>query len=198
MPSDSHSLAEIAVQSADRRQIVEVGWTVSRLLNGDENPRLFVYHWVDGAGTCYNGCGWVQASATRFPGMRLAYDGTASQYMIQFREGNWWIGYQGEWIGYFPALLWNGIFTQSGVIQWFGELASTPSTTLPLSSIGNYYQGTSGNSNTAQMTQVSLFDNAGGLQPAVLSLYISNSTLFNAGLGIEPSSFWYGGHGGAP
>lgn len=45
---DSHSLAELAAQSADGRQIVEVGWTVDRGVNGDSLPHLFVFHWVDG------------------------------------------------------------------------------------------------------------------------------------------------------
>ncbi len=198
LPADHHSLAEIAVQSADTRQIVEVGWTVDREVNGDDNPHLFVYHWVDGVGTCYNGCGWVQSSPTRFPGMRLAYDGTASQYMIQYREGNWWIGYQGEWIGYFPGLLWNGTYTQSGLIQWFGELAAGPGTALPLSSIGNYYPAASGNPNTAQMSQITLFDNAGVLLPATLLFNNTDSTLYSAGAGSGPDSFRYGGHGGAP
>jgi hypothetical protein len=198
LPADHHSLAEIAVQSADTRQIVEVGWTVDRQVNGDDNPHLFVYHWVDGVGTCYNGCGWVQSSPTRFPGMRLAYDGTASQYMIQFREGNWWIGYQGEWIGYFPGSLWTVSFTQSGLIQWFGELAAGSGTTLPLSSIGNYYPATSGNPDTAQMSQITLFDSTGGVQPAVLSFQVTDSALYSAGAGSGPDGFWYGGHGGAP
>ena len=198
LPSDYHSLAEMAVQSADTRQIVEVGWTVDREVNGDDNPHLFVYHWVDGAGTCYNGCGWVQASPTRFPGMRLAYDGTAFQYMIQYREGNWWIGYLGEWIGYFPGSLWNGIYTQSGLIQWFGELAAAAGTTLPLSSIGNYYPGTSGNPNTAQMSQISFFDSAGGLQPATVLFRNTDNALYSAGAGSSLDGFSYGGHGGAP
>jgi hypothetical protein len=198
VPADYHSLAEMAVQSADTRQIVEVGWTVDRGVNGDDNPHLFVYHWVDGAGTCYNGCGWVQSSPTRFPGMRLAYDGTASEYMIQHREGNWWIGYQGEWIGYFPGSLWTVSFTQSGIIQWFGELAADPGTVPPHSFIGNYYQGTSGNSNTAKMSQISFFDSTGGLLPATLSFNNTDSALYSAGAGSEPDGFWYGGHGGAP
>lgn len=50
------------VQSEDGRHIVEVGWTVDRELNGDAQPHLFVYHWVDGQATCYNGCGFVQYS----------------------------------------------------------------------------------------------------------------------------------------
>lgn len=200
MPVDHHTLAEIAVESADTRQIVEVGWTVDRLTNGDDFPHLFVYHWVDGAGNCYNGCGWVQVSATRFPGMQVAYDGTAAQYMIQYRQGNWWIGYQGEWIGYFPGSLWRGTFTSSGLIQWFGELAcSVQGPPPPLSSMGNYYLGTSGNPNTAQVTQVALFDSAGALSvPATLSFYSTNSAWYNTQVGGEPNGFLYGGHGGAP
>jgi hypothetical protein len=198
MPEDYHSLAEISVQSADVRQIVEVGWTVDRAVNSDDNPHLFVYHWVNGAGTCYNGCGWVQFSGSRFPGMGLAYDGSASQYMIQYRDGNWWIGYQGEWIGYFPGSLWNGVYTASGLVQWFGELAAGQATAPPHSSIGNYYSGASGDPNSARMSQLSVFDSAGGAQQATPALYITNSALYDAAAGSEPNEFLYGGHGGAP
>jgi hypothetical protein len=53
---DFHSLGEMAAESADGRNIVEVGWTVDRGLFGDSEPHLFVFHWVNGAPTCYNGC----------------------------------------------------------------------------------------------------------------------------------------------
>ena len=201
MPSDSHSLAEMAVQSVDRRQIVEVGWIVDRAGYGDDNLHLFVYHWVNGVETCYNGCGWVQSSATRFPGMKLTYDGTASQYMINFRDGNWWIGYQGEWIGFFPGSLWSGTYTAGGLIQWFGELAADPAAVPPLSSIGNYYPGTSGNPFAAAVSQISLLDSAGGVSgpatPTPLNINI-NSTWYDSRIGSDLSSFSYGGHGGAP
>jgi len=200
MPTDAHSLAEMAVQSTDRRQIVEVGWIADRFGYGDENLHLFVYHWVNGVETCYNGCGWVQFSAARFPGMRLKNDGLASQYMIHYRDGNWWIGYQGEWIGYYPGSLWSGTYTSSGVIQWFGELAADPTVNPPLSSIGNYYPGTSGNPFTAQITEITLLDSAGGVQgPATLTFLTSvNSAWYNSSVGSVPNGFWYGGHGGAP
>lgn len=201
MPADSHSLAEMAVQSTDRRQIVEVGWIIDRAGYGDENLHLFVYHWVNGVETCYNGCGWVQSSATRFPGMKLTYDGTASQYMINFRDGNWWIGYQGEWIGFFPGSLWSGTYTAGGLIQWFGELAADPATVPPLSSIGNYYPGTSGNPFAAAVSQISLLDSAGGVTgpatPTPLNINI-NSTWYDSRIGSDLNSFSYGGHGGAP
>ena len=64
----SHSLVELAVSSADGRHIVEIGVTVDDGVNGDVVPHLFAFHWVSGAPTCYNACGFVQTSATRFPG----------------------------------------------------------------------------------------------------------------------------------
>lgn len=47
------------MQSSDQRQALEVGWKMDRGLNGDDTPHLFVFHWVDGARTCYNGRGFV-------------------------------------------------------------------------------------------------------------------------------------------
>ena len=55
---DFHSLAEVSAQSADLQQIVEVGWTVDRLVNGDSLPRIFVFHWINGIPQCYNACGY--------------------------------------------------------------------------------------------------------------------------------------------
>jgi hypothetical protein len=121
---DYHTLAEIAVQSADGRQIVEVGWTVDRSVNKDEDPHLFVYHWVDGQETCYNGCGFVQYSKTVVPGDTLP-TGVAKQFGIQFHNDAWWIAYASEWVGYFPAELWDQKYTESGLIQWFGEVAAS-------------------------------------------------------------------------
>jgi len=104
-------------------------------------------------------------------------------------------------IGYFPGSLWNGIYTSGGLIQWFGELAAGPGTVPPLSSIGNYYPGTSGNPFAATMTQISLLDAAGGVKgPATLTpLNLNaNSTWYDSRIGSDLNSFSYGGHGGAP
>jgi hypothetical protein len=122
---DSHTLMEVAAQSADGQQIVEIGWTVDPGVNGDNEPHLFVYHWVDRVPSCYNGCGWVQVSNTRMPGMKVQVTSDPQEYVIQFLDGNWWIGYQGEWMGYFPGSLWNGSYTQIGLGQWFGEVCAS-------------------------------------------------------------------------
>jgi len=120
---DGHSLQELAVQSADGSQIVEVGWTVDRGLNGDAHPHLFVYHWVSGQESCYNGCGFVPTSRIVKAGMRLRED-SAGVFSIENRDGDWWISYDGLPVGYFPGSLWDGAFTRLGLVQTFGEVAA--------------------------------------------------------------------------
>lgn len=135
--NDYHSLAELALQSADGQQIVEVGWTVDRVVNGDDDPHLFVFHWVNRKATCYNGCGFVPYSKNVTAGATLSYDVT-KKFGIQYFNGAWWIAFDTEWIGYFPEALWNdeGVkFNRSGLVQVFGEVAST--TTKPCSEMGN-------------------------------------------------------------
>lgn len=133
---DYHTLAEIAVQAGPSaaRNIVEVGWTVDRGVNGgSSDPHLFVYHWVDGKESCYNACGFVQYSRTVFPGDKLA-QGTVKRMGVQYFNGAWWIAFESEWVGYFPGALWNNRYTKSDAIQWFGEVAS--STLKPCSGMG--------------------------------------------------------------
>jgi hypothetical protein len=131
---DFHTLAELAAQSADGQQIVEVGWTVDRGLNGDDNPHLFVYHWVDRTPSCYNGCGYVQYSATIRPGATLPVGGLPL-LSIRHYQGNWWIYYGTEWIGYYPDALWGGRYTSTGLTQWFGEVAANSA--APCTDMGN-------------------------------------------------------------
>ena len=121
---DYHSLAEIAGESEDGAQIIEIGWTVDPSLNGDAAPHLFVFHWVDGLGTCYNACGFKQVSQTRVPGMAVTVTAKPQLYGFRFHQNKWWVAYQGEWIGYFPASLWQANFKKLGLVQWFGEVAA--------------------------------------------------------------------------
>jgi hypothetical protein len=132
---DYHSLIEMSGESADGSNIIEVGWTVDPGLNGDDLPHLFVFHWVNSNPTCYNGCGFVQVSETRFPGMPVTVTTTPQKYAFKWDGSNWWVGYQGEWIGYFPGDLWNGEFARLGFSQWFGEVAS--GSTEPCTQMGS-------------------------------------------------------------
>lgn len=189
---DYHSLGEMAVESGDGRQIVEVGWTVDPGLNGDANPHLFVYHWVDGAATCYNGCGWVQVSKTRFPGMTVAQTTTGQEYEIERLGGDWWVFYQGEGVGYFPGALWStGSFTQIGLTQWFGEVSAAQ--TNSCSQMGDGQFGTS--ITAATMSNLFLVSQSATSVPASISVSaITNPAAYDSG-NVTANGFSFGGPG---
>jgi hypothetical protein len=121
-----HSLDELAVQGgADDGDIVELGWNVSNGQYGDDRPHLFVFHWIGWEPTCYDGCEWQQWSGTYFPGMDLsAAEGREVYLGYVFWEGNWWAWFDNQWLGYFPGSEWSDSYTQSQLLQWFGEVAS--------------------------------------------------------------------------
>ena len=118
-----HSLQELALQNSDQTSTVEVGWTVDSQLNGDAKPHLFVYHWVDGQQSCYNGCGFVQVSGAVRPGMDVA-SGVAATYAVLYSGGNWWVYYDNQAVGYFPGALWGGTYTSAQLVTAFGEVAA--------------------------------------------------------------------------
>jgi Neprosin len=131
--ADSHSLAEVAISSTDDNQAVEVGWTVDEAMNHDALPHLFVFYWVNGQPQGYNTPAFhVFNGAHYVPTMSLASKlGSALVFSIGYRSTSdcegWWIRVQSEYIGCYPASLWNGEFTKGGHVQWFGEVsASSP------------------------------------------------------------------------
>jgi len=185
---DYHSLAELAVQSADTKQVVEVGWTVDRVVNGDNDPHLFVYHWVNGARSCYNGCGFQQVSTSVKPGDTLA-NGTAKRFGIEYRLNAWWISFDSEWIGYFPEKLWNdqGVasFKQSGIVQVFGEVAAGEK---PCSEMGNGLLGT--NTSSAVLGSATLLNG-----PAAGLTAKSTQVTYYQIRTLSERTFQYGGPG---
>jgi hypothetical protein len=128
-----HSLAELVVETTNGAQVVEVGWIVDPVVNGDSVPHLFVFNWVGGVPGCYNACGWLNAAGcSPCAGASLASvpDGTTKQFGIQYIPGasvpGWWVSYDGSFIGVFPSTDWTGAgqtFTSAGLVQAFGEVA---------------------------------------------------------------------------
>lgn len=98
-------------------QYVEVGLVVYPALFGDTNVHAFGSKWVNGAwcgsftgvGTC--GGSWVDNASNAVDlGSSVQGDvGTVKQLTLQFLAGNWWLGYNGNWLGY---------FTTGGVGNW--------------------------------------------------------------------------------
>jgi hypothetical protein len=184
-----HSLAEVAVQSKDEKQIVEIGWHVDYKVNKDYDPHLFVYRWVNRETSCYNGCGFVQVSKNIKPGDTLV-NGVAKKFGIQFFDNKWWVAYDSEWVGYYPETIWTdrGItFNRSGYIQVFGEIAGTDDLTCTQMGTGKLPSGDT-EKESAYIAAVGFLDG-----PPV-SLYIYTS---HFGYEVKPlsgnRSFRYGG-----
>jgi len=152
---DFHSLVELSVADSTQNNIVEVGWGVDLGVNGDSNPHLFVYHWVNGASTCYNACGWVDnaLNTTLNAGSTLT-PSTSGGTTITLRTGishqavacgasagGWWVtAYYSTgtaaYIGCFPDSLWTSpTFTSFTRILAFGEVAAN--TTSPTTQMGS-------------------------------------------------------------
>ncbi|MDQ1744997.1 MAG: hypothetical protein QOE23_3336 [Pseudonocardiales bacterium] len=190
--ADYHSLAEMAVQSADGQQIIEIGWRVYR--PQDQTPRLFIFHWINGQPTCYNmengGCGFVQSTSTTItPGMALTPSSTPAQFAIEYFQGNWWYGYNGTWFGYLPGTLWTSpTFTKTGLVQEFGEVSTT--VVRPCTNMGNGYLGT--NASATAVTGVGYYNSttAANLSRGT----VDDSTLYDSQV-TSANSFRYGGPG---
>jgi Neprosin len=187
--NDYHSLTELAVESSDGRQIVEVGWTVARDVNSDVLPHLFVYHWVNGGATCYNGCGFVPVS-TPVPAGGVVGVGTIGKFKIQFKNNRWQIIYNGNPVGYFPESIWGGSFTKAYEVQVFGEVSGSP-TAYPKTQMGNGILGTKPNS--AVIKNYALLGST--ITPALSPYAINvNSTAYTYG-NVTATSLHYGGPG---
>jgi hypothetical protein len=139
-PSGDHSLQELSLQSTDRKSTIEVGWTVDPSLNGDAKPHLFVFHWVNGVATCYNGCGFVQANTGPKAGMVLASP-SGADFAMRFVGGSWWVYYNSQAVGHFPASLWSNGFTRAQVVQAFGEVAHATNVTCEQMGTGEFGHG---------------------------------------------------------
>lgn len=183
---DVHSLQELAAQSADGSQIVEVGWTVDPGLNGDQAPHLFIFHWVDGQPTCYNGCGFVQTSSKVTPGMKVP-SGGSTNLQVNHVGDRWELSMDGAMFGYFPDSLWQGRFTRLGLVQIFGEVAAqhTPSC---------IDMGTGKFAASPASSSITDFRLRGTSQPPNLSMLVTSPQWYTSG-SVTRSSFRLGGPG---
>lgn len=194
---DYHTLAELAVAKnvGGLDQIVEVGWNIDPTVNGDTKPHLFVYRWVNGVGGTYNGSGWVDYAPEPInAGADLsAYIGTQKKFMIQRSTSEWWVAFDGKWIGYFPDTIWSSVgvsFTNSTYQQVFGEIAA--SDTNSCSDMGNGVLATT----TVGGLMTSFNKISGGV--GTLGTFTSNFATTPAKwafASLSGSSFRYGGPG---
>jgi hypothetical protein len=134
-------------------QTIEAGWQKAppgTSINGDWYTHFFIYFNTNGYASQgdkiggYNTTveGFVQHSSTVTPGARLTSISRlgSSQYSatidVRLWQGNWWIRYGNEWVGYYPASLF-GNFRVGGLEQgadrvtWYGEVVDLPDDGMP-------------------------------------------------------------------
>ncbi|HEX4790040.1 MAG TPA: neprosin family prolyl endopeptidase [Actinospica sp.] len=188
--SDEHSLQEISIQNSAQTSTVELGWTVDAGVNGDYQPHLFVYHWVNGQVSCYNGCGYVaeSGSGTYAAGGALT-PGTVVTLQIQHGNSAWRLSVNGLEIGYFPDSLWSGSFTSGQLNSVFGEVAMDSADVPSCTQMGDGLFGT--NPNASWFADYQTF--GGGAAPA-LSVYATSSAYYDQG-SVSSTGFHLGGPG---
>lgn len=190
---DYHSLGEIAVQSLDQQQTVEVGWTVSTA-NPTSDPYLFIGSWKNGVFQGYNNANFTVctvaicgAAPAAVPGGSLAsYVGAASvpTFGITYSGGSYWVKFASTWVGYFSTTNWSGVspsFVNIPLFQAFDEVAA-PNTT-PCAMMGSGVQGTStsplpqriGNLTYAGTTTAAAFATPYGTAPYYSAASLSGS-----------------------
>lgn len=185
-----HTLQEIAVQSADGKQIVEVGISVDQSVNGDTLPHIFTFSWINQIGGCYNGCGWVDYAPNSFDAGAVIPSGDRNTYKsIGIRHFNdaWWVHYNHRWMGYFPDSAWNTTsctctFTAAGFVQWFGEVATASSGSVtPCHDMGTGGQGSAGRTGSPMPSSINSMGYYGLPTSAinVTSLVVTNSSKYS-------------------
>jgi hypothetical protein len=122
-----HTLMEMAVFNRTATGIdedtAEVGWTIQDVPPGKPPvPQLFVYHFVNTKGTCYNGCGFVSTSKTIVPGMALK-PGTSVTWSIRNTGGKWTFYFNGTEFGYIPDSAYDGTFGHASIVNVYAEIA---------------------------------------------------------------------------
>lgn len=193
-----HSLVELAIQSADSQQIVEVGVNVDPGLYGDSNPHIFVGSWKNGVFQGYNASNaqWVDyASNAQNVGASVLADVDVSKSMSYQVDGsgNWWATYNGAWLGYFKASNWTGLnFTKGQLHQWFGEVASTED--KPCADMGNGYLGARTDVVPARIGSIALYGTTTAASVTPATEPSTASSYYNTGVN-SATTFRYGGPG---
>lgn len=189
---------------------LEYGWVVDPTDYHDTLPHLVLdVRYIDASGNknfCIVGldgsCDFQPVQGANYkPGDPVTVTNTPQQYLIEHSQGNWWIWYINQWIGYIPDTHWNNSFTQVLTVQWYGEVYTASDSPTPCTDMGN---GTFGSKNGSaiinNMLYLQLVGGSTVVYNAVAQLTdVTNPLFYDAGH-FSPNkygfnSFTYGGPG---
>ncbi len=197
----AHSLGQIwtmAKPDPSHLSDVETGWIEDAGQFNGTIPHLFIslfdYNnfvgFVGGVGTSIP---WVQSSSVAFPDMALSASNTTSHtFGTELYGGNWWIYYDGQWVGYLPPSAWTSFFPNSVTdIASGGEVATPEASTC--TDMG--YNGLFGSNSNAASDTTNYYLGASGMQNTAFTPYASDPSNYSTGNWIGGYSFKYGGPG---
>jgi hypothetical protein len=177
----------------------ETGWSESAGQYGDVNPHLFVFAFDCGVGIGEAGGSlpWVQNSLVVFPRAVVSHNDVFHTYGARLDGNNWWIYYDGQWVGYIPHSAWKQYFPSVlKEIQTGGEVATQNYSTCTDMGYGGLY----GTHPWAAMFQHVWYEYnwSQNAATAALNKYSSDPSYYNTGhwdLGYPGTLFRYGGPG---
>jgi hypothetical protein len=118
-------------------QTAEAGWQNYPALYGSENSALFIYWTADGYNQtgCYNlTCSaFVQTSSSLHLGAGFTnysiFHGPQYETQLQYYlyNGNWWLRFNGAWVGYYPGSIYRGgqLTRYSNLLEFGSESVGT-------------------------------------------------------------------------
>lgn len=209
--ANDHSVTELAVirndGSGTTRQIVEVGLGVNTQGNGDDDTLLWTFAWKNGVplGWGTSGTGFVNycsnSPCTHKQNLDVLVAGpggtslSGKAFVIEHQSSpsaGWWVGYDGQWFGYWPDSVWSGVspsFTSGDEVQVFGEVAS-PYNDNSCTDMGNENYPPAG---AATFASTSVNGSGTGVS---LSKNVTDPTFYDAAyISTSVRSMYYGGTG---
>lgn len=124
-------------------------------------------------------------------------------FTIQLSGGNWWVGYNGNWLGYYPGSLFDLINVSACEALWYGEVYDPTPTNWTWTDMGSGLFASTGYSNAAYFRNPSYIatsgvvywaDGAANLSPNAAACYTRSNML--SGAAPFTRYFYFGGPGG--
>jgi hypothetical protein len=155
--------------------------------------------------------GFVRTSTQYAPGQLILNWSTVGgpqyeyHYEIQLRDGKWWVGWLGTWLGYYPASLFTEMSSQACEVNWYAEVYdpfATP-TMWTWTDMGSGQFASAGWGNAAYFRNPMVLDLGGAFQwpttiadPNVINNACYTRSALFAGMWPWNRFFFVGGPGG--